>query len=189
MSRPAPMYRRIGRSFDPAVNEAVDAYRTCEFVTLARDGTPMVWPTVALRRDDGTFLVTTSLAFAQKALNVRRDGREAMLFADPTGDGQDVRDQVFVSGRATCPEEIVSSAAGDEAYWSLLSTAGPTAAATGPAQIRSPAPRRSPADTCRHWSRCEFCRTPAAPAWTASSATRTRIPVRRTSDPSLSSPP
>ncbi|MCW8383880.1 pyridoxamine 5'-phosphate oxidase family protein [Streptomyces justiciae] len=105
---------------DAAVAETVDAYRTCEFVTLARDGTPVAWPTAALRRDDGTFLITTSLAFAQKALNVRRDGRVALLFSDPTGSGLDAAEQVFVSGTAVCPEEIVTSPAGDEAYWSML---------------------------------------------------------------------
>lgn len=117
---PSPI--QIGRPMhlEPVVAKAVDAYRTCEFVTLARDGTPMVWPTVAHRRNNGTFLVTTSLAFAQKALNVRRDGRVALLFSDPTGSEQGVPDQIFVSGTAACPEEVVTSPAGDEAYWSLL---------------------------------------------------------------------
>ncbi|SFF81738.1 Pyridoxamine 5'-phosphate oxidase [Actinacidiphila alni] len=107
-------------ALEPAVSLAVDAYRTCEFVTLARDGTPLAWPTVARRREDGTFLITTSLAFAQKALNVRRDGRVALLFSDPTGSGLDTPEQVVVSGTAACPEEIVTSPRGEEAYWSAL---------------------------------------------------------------------
>ncbi|WP_405436342.1 hypothetical protein OG373_05615 [Streptomyces avidinii] len=45
------------------------------------------WPTAVARRQDGTLLLTTSPAFAQKALNVRRDGRIALLFSDPTGSG------------------------------------------------------------------------------------------------------
>jgi hypothetical protein len=105
---------------DSVVAKTVDAYRTCEFATLARDGTPIVWPTATLRRDDDTFLVTTCLAFAQKALNVRRDGRVALLFSDPTGSGLDGAEQVLVSGTAVCPEEIVTSPSGDEAYWSML---------------------------------------------------------------------
>ncbi|MEV0637747.1 pyridoxamine 5'-phosphate oxidase family protein [Streptomyces sp. NPDC050619] len=105
---------------EQAVGETVDAYRTCEFVTLARDGTPIAWPTATLRRDDGTFLVTTSLGFAQKALNVRRDGRVAMLFSDPTGSGLDAPQEVFMPGIAVCPEQIVTSPSGDEAYWSML---------------------------------------------------------------------
>lgn len=107
-------------SLPASVAETVDAYRTCEFVTLGRDGTPLAWPTAAFRRDDGTFLVTTSLAFAQKALNVRRDGRVALLFSDPTASGLDHPEQVFIGGTAVCPEEIVTSPAGEEAYWSML---------------------------------------------------------------------
>ncbi|MFI9844126.1 pyridoxamine 5'-phosphate oxidase family protein [Nonomuraea sp. NPDC051941] len=68
---------------DLEVGAIIDAYRTCEFATLGADGTPLTWPTAAWRRADGTLLVTTSLAFAQKALNVRRDGRVALLFSDP----------------------------------------------------------------------------------------------------------
>jgi hypothetical protein len=107
-------------SLDPRLGDIVDAYRTCEFVTLGRDGSPLAWPTAVGRRDDGTLLVTTSLAFARKALNVRRDGRVALLFSDPTASGVDRPDQVFVSGTAVCPEDIVTSPAGDEAYWSML---------------------------------------------------------------------
>ncbi|MEV4015632.1 pyridoxamine 5'-phosphate oxidase family protein [Nonomuraea angiospora] len=105
---------------DPEIGALIDAYRTCEFVTLGADGTPLTWPTAAWRRTDGTLLVTTSLAFAQKALNVRRDGRVALLFSDPTGSGRADAPQVFVSGTATCPDEIRTGP--DEAadYWRTL---------------------------------------------------------------------
>ncbi|WP_345365342.1 pyridoxamine 5'-phosphate oxidase family protein [Actinoallomurus liliacearum] len=85
-------------TIDAELAATIAAYRTCEFTTLGRDGTPLTWPTAAWRYDDGTFLVTTSLAFAQKALNVRRDGRVALLFSDPTGSGRPDAPQVFVSG-------------------------------------------------------------------------------------------
>ncbi|MEV0234180.1 pyridoxamine 5'-phosphate oxidase family protein [Nonomuraea sp. NPDC050786] len=105
---------------DLEVGAIIDAYRTCEFATLGADGTPLTWPTAAWRRTDGTLLVTTSLAFAQKALNVRRDGRVALLFSDPTGSGRTDAPQVFVSGTATCPDEIRTGP--DEAadYWRML---------------------------------------------------------------------
>ncbi|MFJ7586793.1 pyridoxamine 5'-phosphate oxidase family protein [Streptomyces sp. NPDC097617] len=99
---------------------ALDAYRTCEFVTLGRSGTPLAWPTAVARRPDGTLLLTTSLAFAQKALNVRRDGRVALLFSDPTGSGLDPAPQIFVAGRARCPDEIMTGPEGAEAYWRML---------------------------------------------------------------------
>ncbi|WP_030203773.1 pyridoxamine 5'-phosphate oxidase family protein [Streptomyces sp. NRRL S-87] len=100
--------------------DALDAYRTCEFATLTRSGTPMAWPTAVARRADGTLLLTTSLAFAQKALNVRRDGRVALLFSDPTGSGLDPAPQIFVSGRAECREEVMTGPQGTEEYWRML---------------------------------------------------------------------
>jgi len=105
---------------EPDLAGVLDAYFTCEFTTLGRDGTPLTWPTAVLPQPDGTLLVTTSLAFAQKALNVRRDGRVALLFSDPTGSGLTDAPQVFVSGHASCPDEIVTSPAGLEEYWARL---------------------------------------------------------------------
>ncbi|MFI5845915.1 pyridoxamine 5'-phosphate oxidase family protein [Catenuloplanes sp. NPDC051500] len=105
--------------------DLVTAYRTCEFATLAKDGTPIVWPTSPWPRPDGTFLVTTSLGFPQKALNVRRDPRVALLFSDPTASGLDRPEQVLVRGTATCPDEIVTDPAGLEAYWTMLFTRQP----------------------------------------------------------------
>jgi Pyridoxamine 5'-phosphate oxidase len=97
----------------------LDSYRTCEFATLAKDGTPLVWPTSPLRQQDGTLLITTSIAFAQKALNVRRDGRVALLFSDPTGSGLSAPAQIFIGGTARC-SELTTSPAGLEEYWSML---------------------------------------------------------------------
>ncbi|MGT2532566.1 pyridoxamine 5'-phosphate oxidase family protein [Streptomyces nojiriensis] len=105
---------------DSAPHEVLDAYRTCEFVTLAKDGTPLAWPTAVARRDDGTLLLTTSLAFAQKALNIRRDGRVGLLFSDPTGSGLDHAPQIFVGGRAQCPDAVMAGPRGAEEYWRRL---------------------------------------------------------------------
>ncbi|MFD4505884.1 pyridoxamine 5'-phosphate oxidase family protein [Streptomyces sp. NPDC058457] len=105
---------------DSAPLDVLDAYRTCEFVTLGRDGTPLAWPTAVRRRPDGTLLLSTSLAFAQKALNIRRDGRVALLFSDPTGSGLEKAPQIFVGGRADCPDEIMTGPQGAEDYWRML---------------------------------------------------------------------
>ena len=105
---------------DSAPLDVLDAYRTCEFVTLGRDGTPAAWPTAVWRRPDGTLLLSTSLAFAQKALNIRRDGRVALLFSDPTGSGREEPPQIFVGGRAECPDEIMTGPQGAEDYWRML---------------------------------------------------------------------
>jgi hypothetical protein len=98
----------------------VDRYRTCEFATLSKSGVPMAWPTVPLRRPDGTFLITTSIALAQKAYNVRRDPRVALLFSEPTASGLEGAPQVLVQGTATCPDEIVTDIGGYEEYWRRL---------------------------------------------------------------------
>ncbi|SEF16762.1 pyridoxamine 5'-phosphate oxidase family protein [Streptomyces sp. Ag109_O5-10] len=105
---------------DSAPLDVLDAYRTCEFATLGRDGTPLAWPTAVRRRPDGTLLLSTSLAFAQKALNIRRDGRVALLFSDPTGSGLEQPPQIFVGGRAECPDEIMTGPQGAEDYWRML---------------------------------------------------------------------
>ncbi|KMO96100.1 pyridoxamine 5'-phosphate oxidase family protein [Streptomyces roseus] len=105
---------------DRAPLDVLDAYRTCEFATLAKDGTPLAWPTAVTRREDGTLLLTTSLAFSQKALNVRRDARVALLFSDPTGSGLDPAPQLFVSGLAECPDQIMTGPRGAEEYWRTL---------------------------------------------------------------------
>lgn len=105
---------------DSAPLDVLDSYRTCEFATLGRDGTPVVWPTAVWRRPDGTLLLSTSLAFAQKALNIRRDGRVALLFSDPTGSGRTAPPQIFVGGHAECPDEIMTGPQGAEEYWRML---------------------------------------------------------------------
>ncbi|GAA2639346.1 hypothetical protein [Paractinoplanes durhamensis] len=37
-----------------ALDATINAYRTCELVTLAKDGTPLAWPTSGISRSDGT---------------------------------------------------------------------------------------------------------------------------------------
>ncbi|TQN43973.1 pyridoxamine 5'-phosphate oxidase [Blastococcus colisei] len=105
---------------DPQVLEVVDRYRTCEFATLTRSGVPITWPTAVLYRSDGTFLITTSIALPQKAYNIRRDDRVALLFSEPTGSGMAGAPQVLVQGRARCPDEIVTDVAGAPEYWRRL---------------------------------------------------------------------
>ncbi|MFF3849393.1 pyridoxamine 5'-phosphate oxidase family protein [Streptomyces sp. NPDC002328] len=105
---------------DSAPLDVLDAYLTCEFVTLGRDGTPLAWPAAVRRQEDGTLLLTTSLAFAQKALNVRRDERVALLFSDPTGSGHEHAPQIFVGGRAVCPDVVMTGPEGAEDYWRTL---------------------------------------------------------------------
>jgi hypothetical protein len=110
---------------DTIDHSVLDAYRTCEFATLARDGTPLAWPTSPFRLPDGKLLITTSIAFAQKALNVRRDGRVGMLFSDPTGSGLIDPARFFIRGSAVC-SDLTTSPAGLEEYWLMLFSRQPS---------------------------------------------------------------
>ena len=105
---------------EPELLRIVEQYRTCEFATLSKSGVPIAWPTVPLRRPDGTFTLTTSIALPQKAYNIRRDPRVALLFSEPTGSGVVGAPQLLVQGTATCPDQIVTDVRGLEDYWRRL---------------------------------------------------------------------
>jgi len=105
----------------PGVRAALDAFLTCEFATLARDGTPIAWPASALIRSDGSMMLTTALAFPQKAFNVRRDPRVALLFSNPAGSSLVDPPQTLVTGTATCRDEVHTEPTGDLAdFWRMI---------------------------------------------------------------------
>jgi hypothetical protein len=62
-------------------------------------------------------VITTSVGLPQKAYNVRRNPKVALLFSDPTGSGLSGQPQVLVQGVATCPDTVATSPAGLEEYW------------------------------------------------------------------------
>jgi Pyridoxamine 5'-phosphate oxidase len=99
----------------PEVEAVFRNFRTCEFTTLAKDGTPITWPTLPFwDAAQGRFLVTTSIAFPQKAFNVRRNPRVSLLFSDPTGSGLSGAPAVLIQGDATAPDQIVTEVEGSE---------------------------------------------------------------------------
>ena len=102
------------------LGEVLDAYRTCEFATVSRRGTPIAWPLVTQRREGGTFVLTTSIGLPQKALNIRRNPAVAMLFSDPTASGLFCAPNVLVQGTARCPDEIVTDVGVLSEYWRRL---------------------------------------------------------------------
>jgi hypothetical protein len=95
------------------VGAVVREFRSCEFSTLARDGTPVTWPTMPFfDPTNRRFLITCSIGLAQKAFNVRRDGRVAMLFSNPTGSGLASSPLVLIQGDAEAPEDLTPLAEG-----------------------------------------------------------------------------
>jgi hypothetical protein len=99
----------------PEVMAVFRAFRTCEFSTLSRDGTPVTWPTLPFYDEtSGRFLVTTSIGLPVKVFNVRRDPRVSLLFSDPTASGLHVPPAVLVRGDAEAPDEIATGLRGFE---------------------------------------------------------------------------
>ncbi len=97
------------------VEEVFREFRTCEMSTLARDGTPITWPTLPFwKPDEGRFMVTTSISLAQKAFNVRRNPCVSLLFSNPTASGLKNPPAVLVQADAEAPDEIVTAVTGFE---------------------------------------------------------------------------
>jgi hypothetical protein len=96
-------------------------FRTCEFTTLSKNGTPIAWPVSArYLADQGCFLMTTSIGLPQKALNIRRNPKVSMLFSNPTASGLANPPAVLVQGDASALDEIVTSVNAMEGlreYW------------------------------------------------------------------------
>jgi hypothetical protein len=99
----------------PEVGAVFREFRTAEFSTIAKDGTPITWPTLPFYdAERGRFLVTTSIGLPQTVFNVRRNPRVALLFSDPTASGLDAPPAVLVQGNAAAPDEVVTELRGYE---------------------------------------------------------------------------
>lgn len=83
-------------------------YRTCEFSTLAKDGTPITWPVCARLLPDGRLLLTTSIGLPQKAFNIRRNPRVSLLFSEPRASGVAQQGAVLVQGTATVTDTPIA---------------------------------------------------------------------------------
>ncbi|HEU5015912.1 MAG TPA: hypothetical protein VFT66_25535 [Roseiflexaceae bacterium] len=103
------------------VLEALFAYRTCEFSTLAKDGTPIAMPTCpVILPESNQILITTSIGLPNKAFNVRRDGRVSLLFSDPTASGLHNPPAILIQGDAHCPDRVETWTPELEQLWKML---------------------------------------------------------------------
>jgi len=114
------------------LHPVLDAYRTCELATIAKDATPIAWPIMAVH-DPATdrFTITTCIGLPAKAFNVRHDERVSLLFSEPRGSGLDQPPRVLVQGTATCPDEIVTAPDDRLDYWRTLYARQPAGALYG----------------------------------------------------------
>ncbi len=102
--------------------DIIDNYFTCEFTTLSRNGAPVTWPVTPRLLDDGRFLLTTSIGLPQKAFNIRRNPKVAMLFSEPTGSGITDAGAVLIQGDASAEDRIVTDMASDPDLKALMKT-------------------------------------------------------------------
>src|SRR5215470_6231126 len=86
----------------------IENYRTCEFTTVFRDGTPQTWPVSALLLGDGRFLLCTSIGFPQKAFNIRRNPKVSLHFSEPTGSGLSSAGAVLICGTAVAEDRVIA---------------------------------------------------------------------------------
>lgn len=102
----------------PEVADVLREFRVCEFTTIAKDGTPLAWPVCARYNfEEGFFTITTSIGLPQKAYNIRRNPKVALLFSEPTGSGLSHPASVLVQGDAVAPDKLVTSVNENYDYW------------------------------------------------------------------------
>lgn len=103
-------------------DELVDVFhhfRTAEFTTIGRDGTPATWPiTVVYHPDRCEFLGATSIGLSQKAVNIRRNPHVSLLFSEPRASGLPNPPAVLVQGDAVAEE--VTTLDGIEDVWAKI---------------------------------------------------------------------
>jgi Pyridoxamine 5'-phosphate oxidase len=97
-------------------------YRTCEFTTVFRDGTPQTWPVSALPLPDGRFLICTSIGFPQKAFNIRRNPKVSLLFSEPTGSGLRHSGAVLICGDAVAGDRVIADMTSSPELTALVRT-------------------------------------------------------------------
>jgi len=105
----------------PAV-EIIVNYRTCEFTSLFRDGSPQTWPVSPRLLEDGRFLLCTSIGLPQKAFNIRRNAKVSLLFSEPNGSGVTEPGAVLIQGDAVAEDRIVSDMMADPDLAALAQT-------------------------------------------------------------------
>jgi hypothetical protein len=106
-----------------ARRDIVSTYRVAEFVTLARDGSPVCWPLFP-DFDQERLRFNTGYVYPTKARNAQREPRVAALFSDPSASGRsDIDPLVLVQGIAEVFDQDLQR--NTERYVDLLLRKGP----------------------------------------------------------------
>ena len=108
------------------VHEVLRAYRCCEVATVGRDGTALAWPAVPLYLPErGQLLLTTTIGFPVKALNIAREPRVSLLFSDATGSGLVEPATVLLQGEAHVAPGVHTWGEDLAAHWQRVMTIQP----------------------------------------------------------------
>lgn len=94
----------------PDVEAVFKTFWTCEFTTLAKDGTPVTWPILPIYQPGlRSFVFLTSIGTPQKVFNIRRNRRVSLFYSDPTGSDLVDPPAVLVQGDAQVGDQIITS--------------------------------------------------------------------------------
>ena len=99
-----------GKALPGPVLDVFKHFYTAEMTSLARDGTPITWPVLPIfweRR--GVFVTFTSIGLPQKAFNLRRNPKTALLFSESTGSDLENPPIVLVQGCALAEDRLIVS--------------------------------------------------------------------------------
>ena len=125
------------------VHEALSGYLCCEVATVGRDGTALAWPVVPLYLPErGQLLLTTSIGFPVKALNIAREPKVSLLFSDATGSGLVDPAAVLVQGEARVAPGVQTWGEDLAAHWRRVMTIQP---------VSSRFSRTPPVRWCMDW--------------------------------------
>jgi hypothetical protein len=103
------------------IEEVFASFRTAEFSTIARDETPITWPTAPIYQPEfGRFFLTTCIGLPLKAFNVRRNQQVSLFFSDPTGSGLVAPPAVLVQGNAIASDKVYTWNADLVRFWRMI---------------------------------------------------------------------
>lgn len=108
------------------VQQVLRGFLCCEVATVARDGTALAWPAVPLYLPErGQLLLTTTIGFPVKALNIAREPKVSLLFSDATGSGLLQPPAVLVQGEARVASGVQTWGEDLAAHWQRVMTIQP----------------------------------------------------------------
>ncbi len=101
---------RLTAALPPEVTRVFNDFFTAEVTTIGKNGYPVTWPVLPVFEPKSfTFVIFSSIGLAQKAVNIRRDGRISMLYSEPAGSGFAQPPAVLVQGHASAPDQMLPS--------------------------------------------------------------------------------